>query len=115
MLKIDNDMVVIILEQKNIFFFKVKDKVALVDDNHNKYSRIIKISDGCFVGISKIEDIPCIIQYEIIGRDNFLKCSKIGFKEIDFKEDKYNEIQNIIISEGRLIAYNKNGKVIIFK
>jgi len=126
MLKITNDLVIILEELENpfilnskrnsILIFEVKRKVVLFDEDHLNYSRIIKISDGCFIGISKLEDIPCIQQYEIIKKDNTLKFSLIGFKEFKFdKNNDVGDIINVLIYEEKLIAFKKNGKIIIFK
>lgn len=122
MLKVTDDLIIIILDEPAllnlypILIFQVKNKNDdIINDGHYNYSRIIKTSNGCFIGISKKENIPCLEQYEIIKQDNFLRCSKIGFKEIETNDNDHEDIINVLISEDKFIVLKKNGKVIIFK
>ena len=122
MLKVTDDLVIIILDEPDfnlkypILIFQVKNKIDdIINKGHYIYSRMIKTSNGCFIGISKKENIPCLEQYEIIKQDNFLKCSKIGFKEIETNDNDNEDIVNVLVSEEKFIVLKKNGKVIIFK
>ena len=122
MLKVTDDLVIIILDKPDfnlkypILIFQVKNKIDdIINKGHYNYSRIIKASNGCFIGICKKESIPCLEQYEIIKRDNFLRCSKIGFKEIENNDNDDGDIINVIFSEEKFIVLKKNGKVIIFE
>ena len=122
MLKVTDDLVIIILDEPDdlnlypILIFQVKNKIDdIINKGHYNYSRIIKASNGCFIGISKKENIPCLEQTEIIKKDNFLKCSKIGFKEIETNDNDNEDIINVLVSEEKFIVLKKNGKVIIFE
>ena len=79
--------------------------------NHYNFSRIIKISDGCFIGILK----GSIGQYELILKNIFIKSTNIGFKEIEFENKDSEIILNVIVSEENLISFKKNSNIIVFK
>ena len=87
-LKITNDLIMVMIDRSEItnysfvfLLFNIENKTFEIDKNHYNFSRIIKISDGCFIGILK----GAIGQYELIHKNNFIKSTNIGFKEIEFE------------------------------
>lgn len=117
-LKINNELIIIILNRSemtnyndSILIFNVKNKTFEIEKSHSNYYRIIKISDGWFIGLIYANDDKTYIeQFELIGKNNFHKSNMIGFKEIN-----YSEIKNVLISDEALIVAEKNGNIIIFK
>ena len=117
-LKITNDLIMVMIDRSEVtnysfafLLFNIEDKTFEIDKNHFNFSKIIKISDGCFIGISN----DSIGQYELILKNNFIKSTNIGFKEIVFENNDSEIIHNAIVSEENLIAFKKNGNIIVFK
>ena len=58
-LKITNDLIMVMIDKSEVtnysyafLFFNVEKKTFEIDKNHYFFSKIIKLSDGCFIGIS---------------------------------------------------------------
>lgn len=110
-LKITNDLIMVMIDKSEVtnytyafLLFNVENKTFEIDKRHSFFTKIIKISDGCFIGISK----DSIEQYELLLKNNLIKSTTIGFKEIE-------DVKNVLISEGKLIAFNKNGNILVFE
>ena len=117
-LKITNDLIMVMIDRSEVtnysfafLLFNIENKTFEIDKNHYNFSRIIKISDGCFIGISK----DSIGQYELILKNNFIKSTNIGFKDIEFENKDSEIVLNAIVSEENLIVFKKNGNIIVFK
>ena len=116
-IKINQDLIALIIDQS--FVIDLKDSFLLYDVNKNTYSveknfstylKLFKSGEGCFIGVTKINDKYCLEQKEIFSREKSYQINNIGFKYVCS-----NEITNVIMSGNEMIITEKEGYLLTFQ